>query len=70
MIQHRHGAPATKESAVLDLLHMGMPNKQVARARDMSNETVKRHVKQFLLKPSVGNRTPVVDRARQLGLVG
>ncbi len=65
-----HCGPLTpKESAVLALLDKGMSNKQIARALDIGDETVKWHVKNLFLKLSAGTRQHVVDRARLLGLV-
>jgi LuxR family maltose regulon positive regulatory protein len=69
-IPHRCGPLTPKESEVLALLDKGMSNKQIARAMDISDETVKWHVKNLFLKLSAGTRKHVVDRARLLGLVG
>ncbi len=66
----RCGPLTPKESEVLSLLHKGMSNKLIARAMDISDETVKWHVKNLFLKLSAGTRKHVVDRARLLGLVG
>ncbi|HEY2346113.1 MAG TPA: LuxR C-terminal-related transcriptional regulator [Xanthomonadaceae bacterium] len=67
---HHCGPLTPKESEVLALLDKGMSNKQIARAMDISDETVKWHVKNLFLKLSAGTRKHVVDRARLLGLVG
>lgn len=66
----RCGPLTPKESEVLALLDKGMSNKQIARAMDISDETVKWHVKNLFLKLSAGTRKHAVDRARLLGLVG
>ncbi|HTA66210.1 MAG TPA: LuxR C-terminal-related transcriptional regulator, partial [Xanthomonadaceae bacterium] len=67
---NRCGPLTAKESEVLALLDKGMSNKEIARAMDISDETVKWHVKNLFLKLSAGTRKHVVDRARLLGLVG
>lgn len=59
----------SKESEVLDLLGKGLPNKAIARALDVSGETVKWHLKNLYAKLSAGSRRHAVDRARMLGLV-
>ena len=66
----RCGPLTPKETEVLSLLDKGMSNKLIARAMDISDETVKWHLKNLFLKLSAGNRKHVVDRARLLGLVG
>lgn len=52
------------------LLDEGMSNKLIARALEISDETVKWHLKNLFTKLSAGNRKHAVDRARLLGLVG
>jgi LuxR family maltose regulon positive regulatory protein len=59
----------SKESEVLDLLGKGLPNKAIARALDVSGETVKWHLKNLYVKLSAGSRRHAVERARMLGLV-
>ncbi len=68
--QLRCGPLTPKEAEVLSLLDKGMSNKLIARAMDISDETVKWHLKNLFLKLSAGTRKHVVDRARLLGLVG
>jgi LuxR family maltose regulon positive regulatory protein len=58
-----------KESEILQLLQKGMPNKLIARTLDVSNETVKWHLKNVFLKLSAGSRKHAIDRARLLGIV-
>jgi LuxR family maltose regulon positive regulatory protein len=58
-----------KETLVLKQMSVGHANKVIARALAISDETVKWHVKNVLLKLSAGNRTAAVDRARLLGLL-
>jgi LuxR family transcriptional regulator, maltose regulon positive regulatory protein len=59
----------SKESEVLDLLGKGLPNKAIARALDVSGETVKWHLKNLYVKLSAGSRRHAVERAKMLGLV-
>ncbi|NUS61933.1 MAG: hypothetical protein HOQ01_13380 [Lysobacter sp.] len=68
--RHARAAMLTsKEAEVLDLLGKGMPNKAIARALDVSGETVKWHLKNLFVKLSAGSRRHAVERARMLGLV-
>ena len=46
-----------------------MSNKLIARTLDVSNETVKWHLKNVFLKLSAGSRKHAIDRARLLGIV-
>jgi len=55
---------------ILRLLENGMSNKLIARALEISDETVKWHLKNLFSKLSAGTRKHVVDRARLLGLIG
>jgi len=58
-----------KEAQILGLLATGLPNKSIARAAEVSGETVKWHLKNIYGKLSAGSRKHAVDRARLLGLV-
>jgi LuxR family maltose regulon positive regulatory protein len=58
-----------KENQVLQLLAGGLPNKRIAVELELSNDTVKWHVKKLLAKLNAGNRDHAVDRARMLGLL-
>lgn len=66
----RRGPLTGKEAEVLEQLARGLSNKQIARALDISDETVKWHVKNLCTKLSAGTRRHAVDRAKLLGLVG
>ncbi|MFS8064129.1 MAG: LuxR C-terminal-related transcriptional regulator, partial [Luteimonas sp.] len=68
--QLRSGPLTPKEAEVMNLLDKGMSNKLIARAMEISDETVKWHVKNLFLKLSAGTRKHAVDRARLLGLIG
>jgi LuxR family transcriptional regulator, maltose regulon positive regulatory protein len=63
------GLLTAKESEVLRLLTNGLPNKLIARTMDISDETVKWHLKNLFSKLNAGSRKHAVDRARLLGLI-
>lgn len=65
----RQSLLTAKETEVLRLLSNGMSNKLIARALDVSNETVKWHLKNLFQKLSVNTRKHAINRARLLGLV-
>jgi LuxR family maltose regulon positive regulatory protein len=65
----RSGLLTSKEAEILALLGKGLSNKLIARAMDISDETVKWHIKNVFLKLAAGNRRHAVDRARLLGLL-
>jgi len=58
-----------KEFQVLRLLAGGLPNKRIATELELSNDTVKWHVKKLFAKLNAGSRDHAVDRARMLGLL-
>jgi LuxR family maltose regulon positive regulatory protein len=58
-----------KETQILKLLSIGRPNKLIASALAISEETVKWHMKNLFLKLSAARRSQAVDRARLLGLL-
>lgn len=57
-----------KEKEVLILLSRNLSNKEIARAMDISIETVKWHIKNLSGKLHAGNRKHAVARAKILGL--
>ncbi len=63
------GMLTPKEAEVLSLLNAGLSNKLIARTMDISDETVKWHLKNLFSKLSAGTRKHAVDRARLLGLI-
>jgi LuxR family maltose regulon positive regulatory protein len=66
-----HGAVLTpKESEVLTLLARNLSNKEIGRAMQVGETTIKWHVKNLFAKLDAGTRTQVVQRARILGLLG
>lgn len=63
------GLLTPKEAKILGLLCANMSNKLIARSMDISDETVKWHLKNLYSKLSAGTRKHAVDRARLLGLI-
>jgi LuxR family maltose regulon positive regulatory protein len=63
------GLLTPKEAEILGLLSNGMSNKLIARAMEISDETVKWHLKNLFAKLSAGTRKHAVGRARLLGLI-
>jgi DNA-binding CsgD family transcriptional regulator len=59
-----------RERDVLAMISQGLSNKRVARALEISPETVKSHVKHIFLKLAVGTRAEAVSRALSLELAG
>jgi len=58
-----------REMDVLRLLAQGQSNKEIARALDLVEETVKSHVRHILAKLGVQSRTQAVLAAIRLGIV-
>jgi len=58
-----------KEAHILGLLNNGMSNKGIARAMEISEQTVKWHLKNLFVKLSAPSRQHAVGRARLLGLI-
>lgn len=57
-----------KERQVLSLLSRNLSNKEIARAMDVGEQTVKWHLKNLFGKLNAAGRKHAVARARQLGL--
>jgi len=55
-----------RERDVLAMISQGLSNKRIARALEISPETVKSHVKHIFLKLEVSTRTEAVFRALSL----
>jgi LuxR family maltose regulon positive regulatory protein len=58
-----------RERDVLAMIGQGLSNKHIARALEISPETVKSHVKHIFLKLAVGTRAEAVSRAGLLGFL-
>jgi LuxR family maltose regulon positive regulatory protein len=59
-----------RERDVLAMISQGLSNKRIARALEISPETVKSHVKHIFLKLEVSTRTEAVSRALSVELAG
>lgn len=57
-----------REFEVLEELVQGLSNKEIARALDMTEHTVKYHLKNIFTKLKVERRTQAIAKARELGL--
>jgi ATP/maltotriose-dependent transcriptional regulator MalT len=58
-----------RERDILVRIGQGLPNKRIARALEISPETVKSHIKRIFLKLAVGTRTEALARGKSLGLL-
>lgn len=65
----RNGKLTEKEQAVLQCLAEGQQNKEIARALDLAEPTIKMHVTAICRKLGAKNRTQAVILARDLGIV-
>jgi LuxR family maltose regulon positive regulatory protein len=63
------GLLTPKEARILALLAVGRANKEIARAMDIGEQTVKWHLKNVFFKLNAASRKHAVDRARLLGLI-
>lgn len=59
-----------KERAVVSLLARNYSNKEIATALEVSDETIKSHLKKIFAKLEAGSRKHAVTRARALGVIG
>jgi DNA-binding CsgD family transcriptional regulator len=58
-----------RERDIVAMISQGLCNKRIARALEISPETVKSHVKHIFLKLTVSTRAEAVSRAGSLGLL-
>jgi DNA-binding NarL/FixJ family response regulator len=66
---HSHVETLTpRERELLDLLARGLPNREIAQALSLSENTVKYHVRQILQKLGVHNRTEAAAQALRASL--
>lgn len=63
------GLLTPKEARILSLLATGKANKEIARAMDIGEQTVKWHLKNVFFKLNAASRKHAVDRARLLGIL-
>ncbi|WP_339506771.1 helix-turn-helix domain-containing protein [Pseudomonas sp. EA_15y_Pfl1_P102] len=61
---------SAKETQILSLLAEGQSNKAIAQGMDISENTVKFHLKHIFAKFGVDSRTAAMAAALRLGLVG
>jgi LuxR family maltose regulon positive regulatory protein len=66
---HVSSTLTARESDILAMIGQGLSNKHIARALEISPETVKSHVKRIFLKLAVRARSEAVFRAVSLGLL-
>lgn len=59
-----------RQRSVLELLVKGCTNKEIARALDLAEGTVRFHVSSVVAELGCANRTQAVAKALQLGLLG
>jgi len=62
--KHRHSSLSPRERNILELIGEGRSNKEIARALDISPETVKSHIKNMFAKLGVERRAEAVYRLR------
>ena len=60
---------SNRETEVLEELSTGKSNKEIARALDMTENTVKFHLKNIFSKLNVSRRVQAIEKARQLDLI-
>lgn len=65
----QRGRFSVKETQVLELLASGQSNKAIARALDVSENTVKFHLKQIFQKLAVDSRAAAISAALQQGIL-
>jgi ATP/maltotriose-dependent transcriptional regulator MalT len=58
-----------RERDVVGMISQGLCNKRIARALEISPETVKSHIKRIFLKLAVSTRAEAVSRTGSLGLL-
>ena len=70
-IERRQGSRTLtpKERSILQLLARNYSNKEIAKSIDVSDETVKWHLKNLFNKLDAGSRKHAVTRARSLGFI-
>ena len=64
------GSLTTREQEVLELLSVGMTNREIAANLAVAVRTVENHVERMLSKLGVSSRTRAIIEARRIGLLG
>ncbi|HHX24966.1 MAG TPA: response regulator transcription factor [Thermoanaerobacterales bacterium] len=69
--QHRFSIETLteRELEILKLVAEGLTNKEMARKLDISNNTVKTHIKNIYGKLQVNRRIQAVERAKELNIL-
>ncbi|MDC0661898.1 LuxR C-terminal-related transcriptional regulator [Marinobacter sp. SS21] len=62
-------ALSQREQEVLQLIHEGLANKEIAIRMDVAGATVKAHIRNLYGKLAVSSRTEALAKARQVGLL-
>jgi two-component system NarL family response regulator len=65
----KHNALTTRELKVLELVSVGLRNKEIAGQLELSESTVQVHVKNILSKLGVNDRTAAVNVALRRGII-
>lgn len=60
---------SVREQEILEQLANGLSNKEIARGLELTDNTVKFHLKSIYLKLSVNRRTQAISKAKELGLI-
>ena len=58
-----------RELEVLDLIHQGLANKEIARKLSLAPATVKAHIRNLYGKIDAKSRTEALSKARSFGLI-
>ena len=65
----RSGVLTPKEAEIIELLARSLSNKEIGRALNIHEDTVKWHMKNLFSKLNAGSRKQVVGRARLMGFL-
>lgn len=65
----RSGVLTPKEAEIIELLARSLSNKEIGRALNIHEDTVKWHMKNLFSKLNAGSRKQVVGRARMMGFL-
>ena len=64
----RHDQLTAREKEILDLLAKGLMYKEIASQKDISTETVRKHVRNIYEKLQVTTRMEAIDKVYPKGL--
>ncbi|MHC2365183.1 LuxR C-terminal-related transcriptional regulator [Rhizobium leguminosarum] len=68
-VRQADGGLTDRERSVMELLSVGLSNKEISRKLDMSDNTVKFHLRNIYAKLNVGTRLAAVNAARNRGVL-